>query len=515
MRFLSWKLLGLYGPLVSSGTVDQAIKIKASTSLPIGASLPVPHDFVSLSFPIHFFADYTGNLSTPNTFSRDIIKLLHNKTGAYPQIRVGGTSADRAIYNASQTESIILSTEYDNGIPLEVYIGPTLFEGFESFPGVPWTFQVNLANNKSKALENALAEARAALSHIKENLVAFEVGNEPDLYPGEVRPLNYSTADYVQEWNYFADAISNQVLKGNPYGLDYWRIFQALTFVYKGDVFSTAKAFSDGIDMTGHVKTVSLHQYAAGNQGWVRLQNSLMNHTAVKGNLTQYIPDMEATHAADPNIIFLLGETNSDYVNLNMAQVEGVFGSSLWLVDYLLYGMSMNISRFNLIQGTNFGYTSWVPVENNGQSPGVRPPLYGQLVAADAIGRHPKVQVKALDLEEWNLSAYLVYESEILSRYVIINLDEWNTTTPYARPSRRFSLHVPHGVKSAEIKRLTGPGASSMTDISWGGYSWNYTSDGRLGRSGESRSEWARSRGGFVCVDLPSTEAVIVELHRK
>ena len=66
-----------------------------------------------------------------------------------------------------------------------------------------------------------------------------------------------------------------------------------------------------------------------------------MNHTAIVGNLTQYIPDMEVVHAADPNITFLLGETNSDYVNLDMAQVEGVFGSSLWLVDYLLYGMSM------------------------------------------------------------------------------------------------------------------------------------------------------------------------------
>lgn len=66
-----------------------------------------------------------------------------------------------------------------------------------------------------------------------------------------------------------------------------------------------------------------------------------MNHTAIVGNLTQYIPDMEATHAADPSIKLLLGETNSDYVNLGMDQVEGVFGSSLWLIDYLLYGMSL------------------------------------------------------------------------------------------------------------------------------------------------------------------------------
>jgi hypothetical protein len=66
-----------------------------------------------------------------------------------------------------------------------------------------------------------------------------------------------------------------------------------------------------------------------------------MNHTAVSANLSQYIDDMALIHAHDPAITFLLGETNSDYVNLNMSQIEGVFGSSLWLVDYLLYGMSL------------------------------------------------------------------------------------------------------------------------------------------------------------------------------
>jgi len=54
-----------------------------------------------------------------------------------------------------------------------------------------------------------------------------------------VRPLNYTTAEYVKEWNRYADAISKRVLKGNSYGLDPWRLFQALTFVYKGDGFST------------------------------------------------------------------------------------------------------------------------------------------------------------------------------------------------------------------------------------------------------------------------------------
>jgi hypothetical protein len=98
---------------------------------------------------------------------------------------------------------------------------------------------LNLANNKSNALENALAEAQIALSHIRGNLFAFEIGNEPDLYPGEVRPLDYTVADYVDEWRSFADAVSKEVLHGNQYGLNDWKLFQALTFVFYSNGFST------------------------------------------------------------------------------------------------------------------------------------------------------------------------------------------------------------------------------------------------------------------------------------
>jgi hypothetical protein len=258
-----------------------------------------------------------------------------------------------------------------------------------------------------------------------------------------------------------------------------------------------------------------------------------MNHTAVTGNLSQYIEDMTLIHSYNPNITFLLGETNSDYVNLNMSQIEGVFGSSLWLIDYLLYGMSVvstnahtstfqkannppqqNITRFNLIQGTTFGYAGWTPVEHNGLAPQVRAPLYGQLVAAEAIGRHPIVQVKALDLERDDLSAYAIYESGVLARYLVVNLDGWNSTTKYARPSQKFALDVSHRVKSAEVKRLVGPGASADTGITWGGFSWNYT-DGRLGRTGKDDTEVLKVLKGAVRLEVDSSEAVIVELQQE
>ena len=46
---------------------------------------------------------------------------------------------------------------------------------------------------------NALAEAGHALAAIGSNLEGLEIGNEVDLYPGSVRPVDRTEADYVQE----------------------------------------------------------------------------------------------------------------------------------------------------------------------------------------------------------------------------------------------------------------------------------------------------------------------------
>lgn len=68
------------------------LKFAAPTKAPSGASDVVAHDFASFSWPAHWFTDFAGNASHPNLFSKDILDLLANKSGAQPFIRVGGTS---------------------------------------------------------------------------------------------------------------------------------------------------------------------------------------------------------------------------------------------------------------------------------------------------------------------------------------------------------------------------------------------------------------------------------------
>lgn len=117
-----------------------------------------------------------------------------------------------------------------NGIPSAVYVGPVYFEAFSNFPGSLWSFQANLANNASWGLNNTMEVCKLVMNTLKGSLIDFEIGNEVDLYPCGVRPCGYTVYDYLQEWTEYADAISENVLKGNPYGLDEQKFFQALVF---------------------------------------------------------------------------------------------------------------------------------------------------------------------------------------------------------------------------------------------------------------------------------------------
>ncbi|VUC26096.1 unnamed protein product [Clonostachys rosea] len=504
------------------GLVD-SITITSPENLPTGASAVVSHDFASFSFPAHFFVDYAGNSTHPNQFSRDILDLLYSKTGAHPFIRVGGTSTDRLWYNASQkigaynwwNESGTATTQY--GIPDMIYVGPSFFDGFHNFPGTRWSWQLNMGNTfgKTGGLENALEVAKIVVDNVRGNLESFEIGNEPDLMVrfGH-RSEGYSLQDYVQEWNEYASNASQHVLKDNPYGLEKQRFFQGLLIAGTKDVeWNIDDAMQDGLDTNGFLKSISYHQYAAGNQPWVRLQNSYMNHTANVNNVTQYSSAIELCRDYNPKLPFVLGETNSNSYNLNMSQIEGVFGSALWLVDHLFLGMAMNITRYNLIQGTTFGYSGWVPVSQNGREPYVRTPLYGQIFTADAIGRDPETQVYPIPQLPWNMSAYSIYISEKIAKYVIINFDEWNSTTSYKRPTQKLNLQVPSWVNRVRVERLTGSGASADEGIEWAGKSWNYT-DGRLDEKGTSHYEIYMAKQGVVDLYLQSTEAMLVTLQQ-
>lgn len=214
------------------------LKFSAPFNVPNDASPVVQHDHASFSWPAHWFADFAGNATHPNLFTKDILDLLANKSGAQPFIRVGGTSTDRVWYNASQAEGLV--AEYDGagltgslGIASLVSIGDAFFDGFRNFPSTTWSWQINMGkfHGQPGAKANAMEVAKAVMESTEGRLESFEIGNEPDIFDlvGH-RPEGYTMEQYVAEWNEYADAAVEEVLRGNSYGLPTARCFQGCVF---------------------------------------------------------------------------------------------------------------------------------------------------------------------------------------------------------------------------------------------------------------------------------------------
>jgi len=96
-------------------------------------------------------------------------------------------------------------TSVSKDYPRILSIGPSFFESYQTWPDVQFIHGFNLAKNDSAAfvsIRDSISYACDALS--KNNLLGWEMGNEPDLYKtsaqGIVRPASWSEADYVKEW---------------------------------------------------------------------------------------------------------------------------------------------------------------------------------------------------------------------------------------------------------------------------------------------------------------------------
>lgn len=148
----------------------------------------------------------------PNSFSKQVVQNLHDISGAYPIIRVGGSTQNSAVYYPDQQEGII--DPFDSPAsdqPSKSMLGPAWFESFQQFPsGTKYIYgksnyktsqdQLKLVANEAhcclglnffnamnetlfnvgNGLAQCVLEAQAAYNALGRSLYAYEIGNEVD-----------------------------------------------------------------------------------------------------------------------------------------------------------------------------------------------------------------------------------------------------------------------------------------------------------------------------------------------
>lgn len=125
----------------------------------------------SSSFEFFAFPSYFTNVSATNQCLANWQAL----TKTWPPIRIGGTTQDRALYDASTSAYVVYSVASAADAPASLTYGSSFMTLASKYAG-----SVVLGLNRGKNdIANTIAAAKVAVAQMG-NLLAIELGNEPE-----------------------------------------------------------------------------------------------------------------------------------------------------------------------------------------------------------------------------------------------------------------------------------------------------------------------------------------------
>ena len=152
---------------VSARNDQQAVLVTVRTDQPLGVIAP---DFMGLGYEISSVAK-PGLMNAANSVYVQLVRTL----GARGVIRIGGNTSDFAHYSAT---AAAVSSAYGTVVNDAVLRD---LGGFLKATGWKLIWGLDLGRGSES---EAIAEAKAVLPVAGERLLAIEIGNEPDQFPG-------------------------------------------------------------------------------------------------------------------------------------------------------------------------------------------------------------------------------------------------------------------------------------------------------------------------------------------
>jgi len=382
-------------------------------------------------------------------------------------LRLGGNSVDECVFLPDDT---LQGNGSSAGAPLPLptpgVITPSdlgRLRGFLDATGWQVLYGINLGQNTAA---RAALEARAAAQILGEHLVAFELGNEPDLFSANgLRAPTYRFEDYLAEWQSMQTAIRLAVPKalfGGP----------ASSYDLHGFSLPLAKALGSGLAL------LSQHYYRAnGEDATSTLELLLSPDPGLQGALTSL---ERAVREAGTALGYRYTEANSFYHG-GRPGVSNSFGAALWAIEFLF-----ETARGGAL-GVNFhggGHTAgYTPIADDDLvALGPRPEYYAmRFVKEVGVGRLVRTEIEAGRL---NLAAYAVRGPGESLSVVLLNKEP-------SRPARVI-LRFEENVSGAELLSF---GAATL-----GEHEKILLAGSALGPDGS----WNPPRLGFVSSGAPS-----------
>ncbi|KAI0686858.1 hypothetical protein BC835DRAFT_1450643 [Cytidiella melzeri] len=465
---------------VSIGT---AITLPSS---PPSSARSVDPSLLSVSLEFFAFPGYTALAATENCLNN-----LGALRGAPPAIRIGGTTQDRATYDASLGSAVNYTVASPADAPDSLTFGPQFISLASQMKG-----NVTLGLNRQLNNQTASLAAAKLAKQKMDNLFAIELGNEPEFYASD-SPIIVAGG---VGWNQNVDAASEKSWF-QTFSSSVGNIFQGavtLSWTAGGTLSSLG---SDGAAL---LKSLSRHSYPQSACGGASTNlPSLMSHAGIVSYTQQYASEAAAAHAA--GIKYFLGETNS--ATCGGGGISPTFGAALWIIDYVLQGALNGVDRLYFHQGTisNCAYCFW------GQS-SIFTPFYGAAFVSEFLGTDGS-KIAMLDDGTSAVGVYAVYSSANKPlRLLVVNTNYFDGTGTRSNTTVSVTgLTTSSGTKQA--LRLTAPNATSRVDegaaVTIGG-SASFTSS--CARSGTQATETTSVSGHALSVVVSASEALIVFL---
>jgi hypothetical protein len=427
------------------------------------AGRAIARDFIGLSYESAVVA--ANDLFTAD--NRTLLRLLRT-LGPQGVLRIGGNTSERTQWRTQ-----------DSAAPRENFvITPFAIDrlaGFLRALGWRLVYGLNLATGSP---EEAAAEAAYVARAVGPQLLAIQIGNEPDGFGrwSGVRPKTYDLSAFLDEWRRFHAAIRAVVPAARFAGPD--------VAAETGWIAPFADAAPAGLVM------LTRHYYADGPASNPTVTLGKLMRSA--GQIAPVLAEMAAIGAAH-RLPWRIAETNSVYAG-GRPGVSDTLGAALWGAELMFQIAAAGGAGVNFHAGEDKIYT---PI-SHGRGGGLtaRALYYGMLVFAQASG---DLVPARLDSGSAALAAYAVRATDGVLRLVVINKDV-RAALVRIEPGRRFA--------KGEVSRLTAPTLDATAGVRFGGAAVDdYGGWAPVAREG------AQFADGAIGLEMPGASAALVTLQ--
>jgi hypothetical protein len=399
-------------------SADQNALVDASLKIGDAATgQVVPADFLGFSFEKEVVTD-TAYFNASNT---TFINMFRNLGDGL--IRIGGATVDETFWSNATRQTGVTDSVYTNDV--------SRFKAFAQSVGWKTIWGLNLGTGSPA---NVADEAQYVSQNMGSEVASFATGNEPEYYAGGLRPPNYSSSEYLNEFENFSNAVKtavpNAVFSGPENQFYTWELL-----------------FLQGV--SSRMNMLTIHYYPLGPAG---SQFVTMDNLLTFNPVLQVILSNAAAQASQMKLPFRVTECNS-VTGGGQPGISNAYASSLWGSEVLFYLAQQGAAGINFHTGGTPNYV-YSPISTvNGKSV-ARPLYYAMLLFHQAnIGQFTNNQLS--NPSAVNMDAYSFTTRDNKKGILIINKDPSNDLS--------MTISTDHFIQTATVYQLIGPGLSRLT----------------------------------------------------